>query len=152
MPVSSDLVPGCLDGRGHHAGSNASGVLAPDPAGLLYLLCQQVAGGRPALYQSADGGQTWQLASHPPIAGAASSMAIGAAGATLVVATDAGLYYSPDARTWHRAGLGGQAPADGFSYVGMTNATEGVALPADPTLKEIFLTSDGGTTWHPKPI
>lgn len=152
VPVASGLVPACLDGHGHRAGSNASEMITPDPSGILYLLCQQVAGGQATLYQSADGGQTWQLASHPAIAGTASSMAVGAAGATLVVATDAGLYYSPDGRTWHRAGLGGQPPADGFSYVGMTNATEGVAVPADPTLKEIFLTSDGGTTWHPKPI
>jgi hypothetical protein len=34
----------------------------------------------------------------------------------------------------------------------MTTATHGMALPADASLGEVFITSDGGTTWSPHPI
>ena len=48
--------------------------------------------------------------------------------------------------------VSGGVPAGGFSYVGMTNATQGVAVPANASLGEIFVTSDGGRTWRPSPI
>ena len=160
-PAPAGSVPACLNGTGHRAGSGESGLIAPG-AGVLYLLCQQVSGGSPGLYQSADGGQTWQVASHPNVQGTATSLAVAPVNGTLVVSTDAGLYYSPDGRSWHRASLGagaagggargGGAPAGGFGFVGMTTASDGVALPADPGLKEIFLTTDTGRTWHPKRI
>ena len=37
-------------------------------------------------------------------------------------------------------------PAGGFSYVGMTTDSQGVALPADTSLHEIWMTFDGGLT------
>jgi hypothetical protein len=40
----------------------------------------------------------------------------------------------------------------GFSYVGMTDPLRGVAVPADPRLHEVFITTDGGRTWHARPI
>ncbi len=43
----------------------------------------------------------------------------------------------------------GGVPADGFSYVGMTSDTNGVALPANAALGEVFITRDGGRTWVP---
>jgi hypothetical protein len=34
----------------------------------------------------------------------------------------------------------------------MTSNTHGVALPADPGLHEVFITTDGGLTWQPHPV
>jgi hypothetical protein len=75
-----------------------------------------------------------------------------APGGKLIMATDSGLYYSPDnGKTWQAAAIA-NPPAGGFSYVGTTNATQGVALPADASLGEIFVTSDGGQTWAASPV
>ena len=41
------------------------------------------------------------------------------------------------------------APPGGFSYVGMTTDDQGVAVPADTSLHEIWMTFDGGQTWSP---
>ncbi|HTU74497.1 MAG TPA: hypothetical protein VMG38_13360 [Trebonia sp.] len=42
--------------------------------------------------------------------------------------------------------------AKGFSYVGMTTKLRGVAIPADTSLHEIWMTFDGGRSWQPYPI
>jgi hypothetical protein len=34
----------------------------------------------------------------------------------------------------------------------MTNASQGVAVPADSSLGEVYVTTDGGSTWLPSPI
>jgi hypothetical protein len=49
-------------------------------------------------------------------------------------------------------GTGSGLPAGGFSYVGMTSDTQGVALPVNTSLDEIWLTTDSGLTWTPVPI
>jgi hypothetical protein len=104
-----------------------------------------------SVYTSANG-STWQLAgtvSHP---GAATSLATGMLGQA-VLATSAGIYYSADGgKTWRTASFAGSAPASGFSYVGMTNQAQGVAVPADARLGEIFVTRDSGKTWTASPI
>ncbi|HET9899430.1 MAG TPA: hypothetical protein VFQ44_31270 [Streptosporangiaceae bacterium] len=150
VAVTSGPVPACLNGSGHQADSAGPGLIAPG-AGVMYLLCQKVSG-EPTLYRSGDGGHTWQVASRPAFNGTATSLAVAPANGTLVAATDTGLYYSPDARAWHRAGLGRGAPAGGFSFAGMTTPSDGVAVPADPGLREVFLTTDAGRTWHAKRI
>jgi photosystem II stability/assembly factor-like uncharacterized protein len=87
-----------------------------------------------------------------PVAGEPTSLA-SAASEQIVLATTAGLYLSADGgATWRAAALGAAAPADGFSYVGMTTAALGVAVPADPSLGEVYVTRDGGKTWNPSPI
>ncbi|HSZ42650.1 MAG TPA: hypothetical protein VK817_22035 [Trebonia sp.] len=43
-------------------------------------------------------------------------------------------------------------PSGGFSYIGMTSDSQGVAIPADTSLDEIWLTTDGGLTWSPSAI
>ena len=40
----------------------------------------------------------------------------------------------------------------GFTYVGMTSATQGVALGGNPDLHAIWMTTDGGQTWTVRPI
>jgi photosystem II stability/assembly factor-like uncharacterized protein len=153
VSVGSGPVPDCLDGHGHQAASGESGVIAPvNPGGGLYLLCQRGTGGAPALYQSADGGSTWQPAGTTGLRGRAESLAVTPVSDTLVAATSSGLYYSTDGRTWHRASLTGQVPAAGFSFVGMTTQTQGVAVPAGGKVGKIFITGDGGRTWQASSI
>jgi hypothetical protein len=109
-----------------------------------------VAAGQVALYTS-KAGASWQLVGPVPISGEPTSLATAASG-QVVLATTAGIYYSPDGgTTWQPAAVSGTAP-DGFSYVGMTNQSQGVAVPADTSLGEVYVTGDGGKTWDPSPI
>lgn len=107
------------------------------------------------VYSSADGGRTWQQAGAPPSAGIARSLAA-AQGNLVVLATTEGIDISTDGGTsWKVVQTGPpNAPASqgGFSYVGMTGPQQGVAVPADPQLNEVFVTTDGGIIWQPRPI
>jgi len=70
---------------------------------------------------------------------------------TLTLATTRGIYYLPDnGERWEASNaVGGGAPSGGFSYVGMTTDEQGVAVPADTSLHEVWMTSDGGASWAP---
>ncbi len=68
-----------------------------------------------------------------------------------MLATTAGLYVLPvgTAQWQSTSATGSKAPQNGFSYVGMTTDTQGVAVPADMKLHEVWMTFDGGLTWAP---
>jgi hypothetical protein len=102
------------------------------------------------LWKSSDG-QHWTKLGQAPAEGMATALA-GAGAAPSVLATTAGIDFSPDGATWQHATISGGAPAGGFSYVGMTSAEQGVAVPADASQGEVFTTVDGGLTWNPSPI
>jgi hypothetical protein len=120
----------------------------------LMLICPAeagVAGGQVALYTSATGA-SWQLVGPVPLSGTPTSLASAAIG-QVVLATTAGVSYSTDGgTTWQTASVGGPAPAGGFSYVGMTNQSQGVAVPADANLGEVYVTGNSGAAWNPSPI
>ena len=60
---------------------------------------------------------------------------------------------SPGATQWQPAQLSDPSGLDrGFTYVGMTSATQGVALGGDLNLHAIWMTTDGGKTWQVRPI
>jgi photosystem II stability/assembly factor-like uncharacterized protein len=148
---SNSTTPPCLQGPGQHAASlPGPALLAPATASQLYLACDAAGSagtaGRLTLYVSSDSGQTWQV--NGPIAarGQATSIA-DIAGAEIVLATTDGLDYSTDGVHWSQASLSARAP-HGFSFVGMSFATQGVAVPADVRLGELFITKDGGKTWQ----
>ncbi len=102
------------------------------------------------VYTSADGGTIWQKAGAAPAAGTATSVAASPAG-TIVLATTAGLELSTDGgATW--AAAQGALPSGGFSYVGMTNDKQGVAVPADAAQHSVWFTFDGGHSWQASPI
>jgi photosystem II stability/assembly factor-like uncharacterized protein len=147
VPAAPPAAPPCL------IRSSARGpwLLAP-AARAVYLVCRSsppTARLKLALYISPDNGRTWQAKGAAPAA--ATSLAV-SPGGSLVLATSAGIYFSRDARTWQVANLTGTAPSGGFRFVGMTTSANGVAVPANPALHEIFITRDGGQTWRPSVI
>ena len=103
------------------------------------------------LWASSSNGAQWHRVSKPPAAGHATSLATASQG-QVVLATSAGIDYSPDGTSWQAAAINGGPPAGGFSYIGMTTAQRGVAVPANATLGEVFVTEDGGQTWRPSKI
>ena len=87
--------------------------------------------------------------------GVATSLAA-APGGLVVLATTTCIDVSTNSGTsWRQAYAsppGAAAARPGFSYVGMTDQRQGVAVPADPGLHEIFVSTDGGSTWRPSVI
>jgi photosystem II stability/assembly factor-like uncharacterized protein len=156
--------PGCYLGAPTAWGQPARAMLAAEP-GQLYELCAQGSGddgqvgtGGPggtapepkSLSVSGDDGKSWQPAGTPPAAGVATSLA--ATPGKLIVASTAGLYVSDDGGgSWTRpqgSPQGAAAGQPGFGYVGLTDSEHGVAVPADPRLHEVYITTDGGAHWH----
>ena len=103
------------------------------------------------LYESSSGGASWKKLSQAPAAGQATSLAGGSPG-QVVLATSKGIDYSPDGATWQPATITGGAPSGGFRYVGLTSPTDGVAVPANARLGEVYFTTDGGQTWNASAI
>ena len=134
-------------------------------ASRLAMLCVQPADGGTAVYLSADGGSTWtaQTSVSPKATaslGAPQSLTTLPNG-TLILATtpdsgapSGGMYLlSPGASSWQAASLSASSGKTyGFTYVGMTSATQGVALGGNPDLHAIWMTTDGGQTWQVRPI
>ena len=114
---------------------------------------------RQGIYQSADGGTTWQRTASAPAAltpsaitaTSATATSIAASpGATAILATTAGIAVLPAGSTsWQAATLTGTGPQGGFSFVGMTTSTQGIALPANPASGTVWFTYDGGHSWQP---
>jgi hypothetical protein len=149
----------CLPGSPGLNGQPTGALLAADSAALL-LVCTSATdtttgSQTKSVIESADGGKTWSAAQSADSSGVAASVAIQGTG-LVVLATDAGLYVSGDGGgTWQLAQAspaGAAAGEGGFSYVGMTSASDGVALPADAELHEVFITTDGGRTWRAHPV
>jgi hypothetical protein len=144
----------CQPGAPGSAGQPTSALLAADPVQLI-LLCTSPAPGTDtqlkSVYQSTDGGAQWSATGTPPATGIATSLAAQTGGG-LLLATDAGIFRSVNnGSTWQLAQAspaGAAAGQAGFSYVGMTSFQNGVALPADPSLHQVFTTGDGGSTWQ----
>jgi hypothetical protein len=157
--VASPSAP-CQPGAPGPGGQPTGALLAAD-SGRLVLVCTSAtdtAGDSQAklVVESSDGGAHWSKGTAAPQAGIAASVATQAQDHLVVLATDAGLYRSGDGGlTWQRVQVppaGAAAGQAGFSYVGMTSLTNGVALPADPGLHEVFITTDGGVSWQAHPV
>jgi photosystem II stability/assembly factor-like uncharacterized protein len=143
----------CEPGVAQAGGQPSGALLAATTASGLVLVCTSPATGATqakTVYTSSDNGQTWQQAGPAPGAGTATSVA-GTAAGSIVLATSAGLQLSTDGGASWTAGRGA-LPSGGFSYVGMTSANQGVAVPADVTQHAVWFTFDGGQSWHASPI
>lgn len=143
---SDDGKAPCTPGPAQADGAPSDAQLAAGPT--LLLACDSAQ--QATIYSSADG-TSWKAIAVVPITGSATSLGANSTGQP-VLATTKGLYYSTDGGKQWRAASVASAPAGGFGYVGMTNATQGVALPADASLGEIFVTGDGGQTWAASPV
>lgn len=150
----------CLPGAPTPGGQPTGTLLAGGPAELV-LVCTSAtspSGDTQAklLVESKDGGAHWSAVGTAPRAGIATSLAIVAQVNLVVLATDAGIYQSTNGGdSWQltqRSPGGAAAGEAGFSYVGMTSATNGVALPADASLHEVYVTTDGGGSWMAHPV
>jgi hypothetical protein len=144
----------CQPGAAQPGGLPSGAQLAVQNASHLALACASAADGS-TVYTSADGGAAWsaRAGSGSGPAGTLTSLAA-TPGGTLALATTSGIDVLPSGSSrWQAASAtGSNLPSGGFSYVGMTSDTQGVAVPANTSLHEIWLTSDGGLTWSPSPI
>lgn len=150
----------CQPGPAQANGLPSGAFLAVQNAGNLAVACygSSIPGGV-QVSTSSDGGQLWTPESPSAWSGLTNigtpTSLAAASGGTLILATTTGIYVQPrtgpsSAGQWQPSNAtGSAAPAGGFSYVGMTTPSQGVAIPADTGLHEIYLTRDGGATWTP---
>ncbi|MGH3262526.1 MAG: hypothetical protein ACRDNS_11050 [Trebonia sp.] len=136
---------------------------SPTGASRLALVCDQVSAGTTSVYVSNDNGATWQersgVTSMPTTSVPQSLTAL--PDGTLILAAisggggnGGGIYLlPPNATQWQLASVSNPSGnTDGFTYVGMTSTTQGVALGGNPNLHGIWMTTDGGQTWTLRPI
>jgi hypothetical protein len=149
----------CQPGTAQAGGLPSAAQLALVDPDQLWIACKGTStGSAPTLYSSDNGGSTWtQLpaASWSNITdlsgfGITTSLAAAPNGA-LTLATTSGIYYLPSGgKRWEASNAAGSgAPKGGFSYIGMTTDDQGVAVPVDTSLHEIWMTTDGGASWAP---
>jgi photosystem II stability/assembly factor-like uncharacterized protein len=146
----------CQTGTAQPDGQPAGSLLGAVNATALVYACTPPAlpGGlqKKLIFTSADGGASWQQVAVAPAAGVATSLAASPV-ETFILGTNRGIEVLPAGGTsWQRASVSGGVPAGGFSFVGMTTATQGVAVPATPTAGAVWFTYDGGQAWVPSRI
>lgn len=169
------LYAGPLDGTAWHRVTSlpcAPGTQLLTPAGVtpsgaqrLAMVCTALPAGTTSVYLSQDGGSTWTqqagVVSLPAATTRAESLTALPDGTLILAAlaissppSGGGIYLlSPGATQWQPAQLSDPSGLDrGFTYVGMTSATQGVALGGDLNLHAIWMTTDGGKTWQVRPI
>jgi hypothetical protein len=144
--VGTSALP-CAPGAPQPDGRPSAGQLAASGSGDLALACpgnaQAGEGQQETIYVSSDRGQHWQQKGTVPIDGTATSLA--ADGSVMTLATSDSIEVSADGGdTWQTTQHG---PAGGFSYVGLTSPTQGVAVPADSSQHAVWFSFNGGQSW-----
>jgi hypothetical protein len=101
-----------------------------------------------AVYTSADTSVNWKQ--QPTLTPGSPAMSLATApSAPAIVATGDGIYILQGSNgQWQRTAMLSQ----GFSYVGMTSDKQGVAVPANSSLNEVYMTYNGGQSWIPRLI
>lgn len=148
------LAAECLPGPAQPNGVPLQTMMATTGPGIVELCAGTGAGDAQTknLRYSTDGGRTWQPAGTAPQAGIATSLS-GTPNGRVLVATTTGIDVSANAAGSGTAGLSwiavtGASVPGGFTFVGMTDETQGVAIPADKARHAVWFTYDGGTTWQ----
>lgn len=141
----------CQPGPAAPSGLPGSALLALVNSATVVVACNAASGVQ--VYTSADSGATWDAepaSAWSAVGGQASATSLAAApDGMLALAAANAIYILPaGASQWKQAQVA-NAPAGGFNYVGMTTNGQGVALPANASLHEIWMTFDGGQTWSP---
>jgi hypothetical protein len=96
------------------------------------------------VYSSADGGGTWTEQATAPGFGTAESLTASPA-APDILATTEGIEALDANGQWQQVA----SVQGGFSYVGMTTDDQGIALPANVSLHQVWMTYNGGLSWTP---
>jgi hypothetical protein len=139
-------------------GLPAGALLALADSTQLAIACNGISStSAPVVYTSDDRGAIWtQLPAGswsgiPDLNGLGTMTSLAATpnGMTITLATTTGIYVLSGGVWKPSNATGSGATAGGFTYVGMTTDDQGVALPADTSLHEIWMTTDGGYTWAP---
>jgi len=139
----------CQPGPASPSGLPGSALLALASSTTVVVACN--APGGVQVYTSANSGATWDTqpaSAWSAVGEAASATSLAAApDGTLTLAAGNGVYIFPaGASQWKQAQVH-NAPNGGFGFVGMTSSKQGVALPADAALHEVWMTFDGGLNW-----
>ena len=139
-------------------GLPAGALLALVDSTRLAIACNRISSTSPPLvYTSDDSGAIWtQLPAGswsgvPDLSGLGTMTSLGATpdDLTITLATTTGIYVLSGGVWKPSNAVGSGAPAGGFTYVGMTTNDQGVAVPADTSLHEIWMTTDAGASWAP---
>ena len=150
-PVGTSALP-CAPGAPQPDGRPSEGQLAASGPRDLALACPggaQPGGVRQEIISvSSDGGQSWHQQGVLNVDGAATSLA--ADGGVMALATTHCIDVSADGGlTWRTAQ---RRPAGGFSYVGLTSSSQGVAVPVETSHHAVWFTYNAGQTWTLSPI
>jgi hypothetical protein len=142
----------CPPGTAQASGQPSEAFLAAADSSSLVLACGRptAAGGRTQVFTSGDAGQTWQQAGTVP--GATVTSAAAQPGGEIVLATSDGIQVSQNGGASWQAAAGTAGTAGGFSWVGLTSASQGVAVAADPSGHRLWFTFSGGQNWQPSVI
>jgi hypothetical protein len=146
---SGQQIP-CSPGQAQADGDPSGALLGALSASSLILDCTQTR----TIYLSTNAGQSWQKVSVAPPAGTATSIAASQA-ASVILATTQGIEVLPaGSTTWRAATLASSTggPAGGFTFAGMTDSLDGMALPADFSAGTVWFTTNGGLRWAPSPV
>ena len=139
----------CQPGPASPSGLPGGALLALVNSASLIVACN--APGGVQVYTSGNSGATWNTqpaGAWSAVGDQASATSLAAApDGTLTLTAGNGIYVLPAGTPeWKQAQVD-NAPNGGFGYVGMTTNNQGVALPADASLHEIWMTFNGGLTW-----
>jgi hypothetical protein len=139
----------CQPGPAAPSGLPGSALLALANSATVIVACNSASGVQ--VYTSTNSGATWDAqpaSAWSAVGNQASATSLAAApDGTLTLTAGNGIYVLPAGTAqWKQASVA-NAPAGGFSYVGMTTNHQGVALPANASLHEIWMTFDGGQMW-----
>ena len=141
----------CTPGAAQADGQPSGALLSAASGASMVLACTSSGGGA-QVFTSADGGGRWQQAGTVSGGNRVTTAAI-QPGGEIVLSTSDGIQVSRDGgATWQVAAQGTAGPPGGFGWVGMTSATQGIALPADPFQHTLWFTFDRGQTWRASPI
>ena len=108
----------------------------------LILACDS--GQATTVYSSSNGGGTWTKQATAPGFGTGQSLTASPAAPDILATTEGILALDANGQWQQVASVEG-----GFSYVGMTTDDQGIALPANPSLHQVWMTYDGGLSWTP---
>jgi hypothetical protein len=135
----------CQPGAAQANGQPSGALLALVSSTTVVVACQSPVG--VTVTTSTDSGANWTTAAIAVLSIGTPTSLTAAPNGALALATTNGLYVLPaGASQWKQANVA-SAPDGGFSYVGMNTNDQGVALPANASLHEIWMTFDGGQTW-----